>query len=117
LERVERALREGDVRQEGARVRDRIPGDDVRPLEEEARREDDARRLPEVVRVRLEGHPEERDPTAPQRPEVLLELRDDAPLLQLVHLDDGVQQLEVVARVAGEQLQERDVFWKTAPAE
>ena len=38
---------------------------------------------------------------------MLLQLLDDAPLLQLVDLDHGVQQLEVVSRVRGELL-ERD---------
>src|SRR5215213_898293 len=48
---------------------------------------------------------------------MLLQLPDDAPLLQLVHLDDGVQQLEVVTGVTGEQLQERDVLRETRAAE
>ena len=42
-----------------------------------------------------------------QRAEVLLQLADHAPLLQLVDLDHRVQQLEVVAGVAGELLERR----------
>jgi hypothetical protein len=36
---------------------------------------------------------------------VLLELADDPPLLQLVDLDDGVEQLEVVSRITGKLLE------------
>ena len=64
--------------------------------------------------LRLEGQAEQRDLLADQRAEVLLELADDAPLLQLVDLDHGGQQLEVVAGVAGELLQGRHVFWEAA---
>ena len=42
---------------------------------------------------------------------------DDAPLLQLVHLDHGREQLEVVAGVAGELLQREDVLREAAAAE
>ena len=50
-------------------------------------------------------------------PEVLLELGDHAPLLQLVDLDHRVQQLEVVARVARELLQRGDVLREAGAAE
>ena len=63
-----------------------------------------------VVGVGLEGEPEQGDGLAPEGAEVLLELADDSPLLKLVHLDDGGEQLEVVARVPRELLQRRDVF-------
>ena len=44
---------------------------------------------------------------------MLLELADGSPLLQLIDLDDGGQELEVVAGVAGELLEGLDVFWET----
>jgi hypothetical protein len=53
----------------------------------------------------------------PQRAEVLLQLAHQPPLLQLVHLDDRVQQLEVVAGVPGEQLEEGDVLREARAAE
>src|SRR5690349_11540148 len=43
---------------------------------------------------------------------MLLELRHDAPLLQLVHLPHRVQQHELVARVAGELLERRYILWE-----
>ena len=61
----------------------------------------------------LKATPEEGDLLADQRAEVLLELADRAPLLELVDLDDGGEQLEVVAGVAGELLERLDVFWET----
>ena len=45
------------------------------------------------------------------------ELRDHAPLLQLVDLDHRVEQLEVVARVAGELLERGDVLGEARAAE
>ena len=48
--------------------------------------------------------------------EVLLELADDAPLLQLVDVDHRVQELEVIAGVAGELLQGDGVLGEAAPA-
>ena len=51
-----------------------------------------------------------------ERAEVLLELADRAPLLQLVHLDHRRQQLEVVAGVAGELLERRDVLREAGAA-
>ncbi len=44
------------------------------------------------------------------------ELVDDAPLLELVHLDDRVQELEVVARVRRELLQRERVLREAAAA-
>ena len=41
---------------------------------------------------------------------MVLELLDDAPLLELVDLDDGGEKLEVVAGVGGELLQRRGVL-------
>ena len=49
-------------------------------------------------------------------PRWLLQLPDHAPLLQLVHLDDRVQELEVVARVRGELLQRERVLGEAAAA-
>ena len=69
-----------------------------------------ARRLARVVRVRLERHTEERDRRAAQLAEVLLQLRDHPPRLQLVHLDHRVDEVEVVAAVSREELEERDVL-------
>ena len=51
-----------------------------------------------------------------QRAEVLLQLADDAPLLQLVDLDHRVEELEVVAGVAGQHLQGADVLGEAAAA-
>ena len=49
--------------------------------------------------------------------EELLQLADDAPLLELVHLDHGVQDLEVVARVGGELLEREGVLGEARAAE
>ena len=73
-----------------------------RALAVEPGRQDQARRLAHVVGVRLERQSEERDRLAGERAEVLLELPDHPSLLELVDLDDGRQELEVVAGVAGE---------------
>ena len=53
---------------------------------------------------------------AAQRAEVALELADDAPLLQVVHLDHRRQELEVVPGVAGELLQRLHVLREAAAA-
>ena len=54
----------------------------------------------------LKARPSKRDaPAAQLIPQVALELADHLALLQLVHLDDGVQQLEVVAGVARDLLE------------
>ena len=50
-------------------------------------------------------------------PEVALQLGDDAPLLQLVDLDHGAEQLEVVAAVAGQLLEGGDVLGEAGAAE
>ena len=50
---------------------DRVPGDDVGALGEQAPGEHERRRLARVVRVRLEGEPEQRDPLAAERAEEL----------------------------------------------
>ena len=50
-------------------------------------------------------------------PEVLLQLRHHAPLLQLVDLDHRVEQLEVVARVARELLERGHVLREAGAAE
>jgi hypothetical protein len=102
--------------QEPVHARDRIPGDDVRALRQQPAREHERRRLAHVVGVRLEREAEERHLAAAQRPEVPAELPDHAPLLQLVHLDDGVQQLEVVARVRGQLLQRQRVLGEARAA-
>ena len=49
--------------------------------------EHEARRLPHVVRVRLEGEAEQRDRLAAQRAEMLRQLADHPALLELVDLD------------------------------
>ena len=76
---------------------DRVVHAHVRALALEPARQHEARGLADVVGVRLEGHAEQRDLLADQRAEVLLQLADRAPLLQLVDLDDRGEQLEVVA--------------------
>jgi hypothetical protein len=48
-----------------------------------------------------------------QGPEVLGELSDHSPLLQLVDLDHRVEELEVVAGVARELLERGHVFRET----
>ena len=47
-----------------------------------------------------------------KRAEVLLELADGAPLLELVDLDNRGEQLEVVAGVAGKLLEGLDILGK-----
>ena len=51
-----------------------------------------------------------------RRPRPLLQLADDAALLQVIDLDDGVQELEVVAGVAGELLERLHVLGKAGAA-
>jgi hypothetical protein len=63
-----------------------------------------------------EGEPEERSSPIGQRPEVGLDLLDDAPRLQLVHIHDGAQELEVVSRARGELLQRRSVLGEARAA-
>ena len=66
----------------------------------------------------LERQPEQRHASCPtSEPEVLLQLADHPPLLQLVDLDHRGQQLEVVAGVAGELLERRDILGKARAAE
>ena len=60
----------------------------------------------------LEREAEQRDPLADERAQVLGELRDHPPLLQLVDLDHRVQQLEVIAGVAGELFSAETSFGK-----
>jgi 3-oxoacyl-[acyl-carrier-protein] synthase-3 len=66
--------------------------------------------------VRLERKTEQRNPTIAQRPEMILELADYATLLELVDLDHARQQLERVARVAGELLKRGDILREAAAA-
>ena len=96
--------------------RDGIPAAHSRAFGEQTRREDEAGRFAHVVRVRLECEAEQGDRLPAERAEVLHELPDDAALLELVHLDDSREQLEVVARV-GSKLLERRVtsFGKQQP--
>ena len=98
-------------------VRDRIPGTHLGALREQPPGEHEARRLAHVVGSRLEGEAEERDLLAAQGAEPPLELADDAPLLELVDLDDGIQELEVVARVRGELLERERVLREAGAAE
>ena len=98
----------------GVPHRDRVVADHVGALGPQARRQHQARRLAHVVGVGLERQPEQRDAAAAQRSQVPLELADDAPLLELVHLDHRRQELEVVAGVAGQLLQRLHVLRETA---
>ena len=94
----------------GDRVGERLP-------RAQPRGEHDGGRLAQVVGVGLEGETEERDVLAAQTaPQPLLELADHPPLLQMVDLDDGVQELEVITGVAGELLERLDVFGKARAA-
>src|SRR4051812_3411165 len=79
---------------------DRVVRAHVRAGRLEPRAEHERRRLAHVVGVRLEREAEQGHVLADERAEVLLELADDATLLELVDLDDGVEQLEVIARIA-----------------
>ena len=118
VERVERRLARSRRRARcAAPVRDRVPGADLGALGEQPAGEHEARRLAHVVGARLEREPEERDLLPAQRAEAPLELADHAPLLQLVHLDHGVQELEVVARVRRELLQRERVLREAGAAE
>ena len=103
-----------DARQQllGGALGNRVVGDHGRPLALEARGEHQARSLAHVIGVRLERQAEEGDPLPDQRAEVLGQLRDHPPLLQLVDLDHGVQELEVIAAVAGQHLEGRDILGK-----
>src|SRR6266576_4709918 len=47
---------------------------------------------------------------------MLLQLLHDTPLLELVHLDHGREQVEVVARVRSELFERERIFWKTGAA-
>ena len=117
VERLERRLGDLDAVQVSRAVRDRIPRAHLGALREKTPGEHEARRLAHVVGPRLEREPEERDLLAAQRPEPTLELPDDTPLLKLVHLDDGVQELEVVARVRRELLERERVLREAGAAE
>ena len=98
--------------------RDRVPGAHVGALGEQPPGQHEARRLAHVVGVRLEREAEQRDPSCrAASPSRSLELADHAPLLELVHLDHGVQQLEVVARVRRELLERERVLREARAAE
>ena len=86
------------------RPRDRIPAAHLGSLGEQPRREDERRRLAHVVGVRLEGETEQRDRLSAQPAEVALQFLQDTAFLQLVHLDHGIHEVEVVARVRGKLL-------------
>src|SRR5204862_7645463 len=107
---------EGDAAEQVRRVRDRIPGADFGPLGEQTRGQDEARRLTQVVRARLVRESQERDLLAAQTAEVLLQLADDAPLLQLVDLDHRGQELELVAGAPRQLLERADVLREAATA-
>ena len=98
-DRAERVVGELDAVHQVPRLvlGDRVVRDDERAGRLQPRGEHERAGLAHVVGVRLERQPEQRDPLPDERAEVLLELADHAPLLQLVDLDDGVQELEVVA--------------------
>ena len=65
----------------------------------------------------LNASPSSVDALVVQVAEMRLELLDHAPLLELVHLDHGREQLEVVAGVPGELLERGDVLREAAAAE
>src|SRR3954452_2897998 len=110
-----RRVRELDALHEPARgvLGDGVVGAHPRAVGLQPSREHERGRLAHVVGVGLEREPEQRDLAPDERPEVLLELGDDPPLLQLVNLDDGGQELEVVAGVAGELLEGGDILRET----
>ncbi len=107
-----------DARHQPARLvlGDRVVGTHARAVRLQARGQHERGGLAHVVRLGLEGEPEQRDALADERAEVLLQLRDDAPLLQFVDLDHGGQQLEVVARVASKLLKRAHVLRKATSA-
>src|SRR5262245_4129561 len=110
VQRREGGIRNLDPVQMGGPVGDRVPGRDLRALRAQPPGEDEARRLAHVVRAGLESEAQQCDPLAAERADTPLELADHAPLLQLVDLDHGVQELEVVARVRRELLQRERVL-------
>ena len=88
-----------------------------RSLGEQAAGEDEGRRLARVVGAGLNASPSRAIRRSAERAEELRELADHAPLLELVHLDHGVQDLEVVARVGRELLQREGVLREARAAE
>jgi hypothetical protein len=107
VESVQGRSRHLDRRQQlaGRPLCHRIEGDHGCTLTLQPGGEHQARGLAHVVCVRLEGQPEQRDPLSDQRIQMLRELGHHAPLLKLIHLDHRAEQLEVVAAVAGEDLE------------
>ncbi len=65
----------------------------------------------------LKARPQSAMRRSRSEPEVALELGDRAALLQLVDLDHGAQELEVVAAVAGQLLERGDVLREARAAE
>src|SRR3954470_6436322 len=116
--RAERVVGELESRHQLARLLlgHRVVGADLRPRGLQARAEHERGRLAHVVGVGLEGQAEQGDLATHQRAEVLLELGHDTALLQLVDLDDRVEELEVVARVAAQLLQRSHSHGKTMVA-
>ena len=104
LERIRGEL-DPDQQRPGHILGHRIVGADLGPIGLEPGRQDERGCLTHVVRLGLEGQPEQRNLAAHKRPQVLLKLGDHATLLELVDLDHCGQELEVIARVAGELLQ------------
>ena len=96
---------------------DRVVRAHARARALEPRREHERATPRACRRCSAEREAEQRDLLADERPEVLLQLRDHAPLLQLVDLDHRVEQLEVVARVAGELLERGHVLGEARAAE
>src|SRR5919106_6575239 len=112
LERVERRGGDVDAVEVNLAVRDRVPCAHLGALGLQPTGEYDARGLAHVVGAGLERESEERDLLPTERAEPPLELLDHAPLLQLVHLDDRVQELEAVPRVGGELFERERILWK-----
>ena len=99
-----------------AGVEHRVVGAHGGALVDEAPGEDDRGRLTQIVGLRLEGEAEKRHRRAAELAETAGELAEHAAFLQGVDLDHGVEQLEVVAAVAGELLERLHVLREAGAA-
>ena len=89
----------------------------VRALGEQASREHEAGASRTSSVFGLKARPSSAIVVPRSEPELLRELADHAALLELVHLDHRVQQLEVIPRVCRELLQGQRVFREARAAE